>query len=79
MLDLEDNALYQHVIATYEKSEEKLKNENSRLKAMLSEAQGGLTVSDGEPHKKRRREKVPISETDLCEEAIQRKGSAEVE
>ena len=78
MLDLEDNALYQHIITTLEKSEKKLKDENSRLKATLN-AQDHSTDSDGEPPKKKKREEVPILERDLDEEATQRKGSADVE
>jgi hypothetical protein len=52
-------------------SEKKLKDENSWLKAMLNETQGCLSNSDGEPPKKKRREEVLISETDLCGEEIQ--------
>lgn len=86
MFNLEDNALSQHIIATHERSEKKLqdqnswlKGENSRLAAMLNATQDHIADSDGEPPKKKRREEVPISEKDLDGEAIQRRGSEEVE
>jgi hypothetical protein len=82
MFDLEDNALYQYIIATYEESEKKLKDENSWLKGensrLLKVAQGHLANSDGEPPKKKRKESSTL-ETDLDEEGIQRRGSEEVE
>jgi hypothetical protein len=56
-----------------------LKDENSRLKTILKEAQDHITNSDGEPPKKKSRRGVLLLETDLDKEAIQRRGSAEVE
>lgn len=86
MLDSVDNALFKHIITTHEKSKEKLregnywlKDETSRLEAILKEAQDHITNSDGEPPKKKSRRDVLVLETDLDGEAIQERGSAEVE